>query len=331
MNAPAYLSCPYCAIRPRDSDDHIFPDFLGGTLTIRSCTYCNNTFGHTFESAVLSDLAPIMVVLRSAGLAAPRYAVWKKAKVHEGVEIDIDTDLKSNISQSTVEKDERGIFRSGTFQSEKAAKRSLRGLQQAGEKARIIEQAMSPLNISEVPIFLTIGVELRRLAMKIGVAAADRLGHHTEILDLRSRAFLIGEPIGGAPPVLLDMSSHEPLQKMRPPLSHNVFVKGNGRTGHCYAVVVFYGFIQVYAILNDTEYKGPDFAVFGFLSPVDYSSELKNVELISLPIPPQFVPRAFAEAGMQSWQHYFCEQAKAVFGAEKLTVKLEYVGTQLKK
>jgi len=28
--------CPYCDIRPRNSGDHIFPEFLGGRTTIRT-------------------------------------------------------------------------------------------------------------------------------------------------------------------------------------------------------------------------------------------------------------------------------------------------------
>src|SRR5439155_1178377 len=45
------LLCPYCAERPADSDDHVFPQFLGGKATILACTTCNNTFGHSFEAS----------------------------------------------------------------------------------------------------------------------------------------------------------------------------------------------------------------------------------------------------------------------------------------
>jgi HNH endonuclease len=322
---PFISNCPYCDSRPRDSNDHIFPDFLGGTTTIRSCTQCNNTFGHTFESAVLSDLAPIMVILRSLGLAAPRYAIWKRAKVHEGVEIDIDTNLVSNISQTVIAKDEFGRFKSGSFQSEKEAKKSLRGLENAGKRARIIEQQMSPFNISDLTLNFTVGPEFRRLAMKIGIAAADLFNHRDEILDPYSRAFLVGAPVTNDTPVRLDLSSYEPLQRLRPPLSHNVFVKGNGTTGHCYAVVVFYGVLQLYVILNDKNYSGNDFAIFGYLSPVDHKTEFKNIELISLPKPPQFVSRHSIETGLKNWQHCFNDQAKVIFGDGKINLKMEYL------
>jgi hypothetical protein len=184
--------------------------------------------------------------------------------------------------------------------------------------------------MGEVTLNLIIGAELRRLAVKIGVAAADLLGHHAEVLDSRSRAFLLGDKIDVAP-VCLDFSMYEPLQKLRAPLSHNVFVKGNGRTGHCYAVVMFYGFIQLYAILNDTGFKGEDFAIFGFLSPVDYKTAFEDIELISLAKPYQFVTPAFAEAGMARCQGSFQEQAKAVFGEGQVTVKMQYLGSQPKK
>lgn len=327
MNALSQ-NCPYCDVRPLTSNDHIFPDFLGGKITIRSCTKCNNTFGHTFEAAVLSDLAPLMVVLRSSGLPAPRYAVWKKATIHQGMEIDIDTDLKSNVSQTCIEKDEHGAFKSGTFHSAEVANRSLRGLERAGKNARITESTLAPLSLSELTLRVTIGAEIRRLAVKIGIAAADLMGHRAGVLDGKSRAFLLGDKIEGPAPVRLDFSHYEALQKLRPPLSHNVFVKGNGRTGHCYAVVMFYGFIQLYVILNDTGFKGTDFAVFGFLSPVDSKTAFNDVELISLAKPPQFVTPALAEAGMKKCQGSFQEQAKVVFGDGKVSVKMEYLGSQ---
>jgi len=185
--------------------------------------------------------------------------------------------------------------------------------------------------MAEVTLNLTIGAELRRLAVKIGVAAADILGHCADVLDSRSRAFLLGDNIDGAAPVRLDFSHYEPLQKFRPPLSHNVFVKGNGRTGHCYAVVMFYGFIQLYAILNDTGFKGADFAGFGFLSPVDYKTAFDTVEIISIAKPPQFVSQALAQAGMKRCQSSFQEQARAVFGDGQLTIKMEYLGSQPQK
>jgi hypothetical protein len=64
--------CPYCLERPRDSDDHVFPEFLGGTKTVRTYTPCNSEFGHRFEGPVSNDLAPVIVVLSFSGYKHPR-------------------------------------------------------------------------------------------------------------------------------------------------------------------------------------------------------------------------------------------------------------------
>jgi hypothetical protein len=324
----ASSNCPYCDLRPRNSDDHIFPNALAGKVTIRSCAKCNNTFGHAFEAAVISDLAPIMVILRSAGLPSPSYAVWKKAKTHEGIEIDIDTDLNSSVSRTLVEKDEQGMFKSAAFQTKKQAQKALQNFEKAGKKARLSERTLSPLKPSEISPRINIGLEMRRLAVKIGVAAADLLGHRTNILDPKSRAFLLNERFEGDAPVRFDVSNYPPLQELRPPLAHTVFVKGNSRTGHCYAVVMFYGFIQLYAILNDTDFLGSDFAVFGFLDPVTYKSEFRNIELIALPKPPQFLSHDAIDVGLKRLQDSFQDQAKTVFGENQVTFRLEYLGSQ---
>src|SRR5438105_1628344 len=89
--------CPYCLVRPRDSSDHVFPDFLGGTRKVGACTRCNNGFGHRFEGPVSKDLTPIIVLLSLSGYRHKRLVVYKGAWVDEatGIEYDLDSERRS--------------------------------------------------------------------------------------------------------------------------------------------------------------------------------------------------------------------------------------------
>jgi hypothetical protein len=90
-------SCPYCLIRPRDSGDHAFPDFLGGTRKVQSCTKCNSSFGHRFEGPVSKDLAPVIVFLSFSGYRHKRFVVHERAWIDEvtGIEYDLDSERRS--------------------------------------------------------------------------------------------------------------------------------------------------------------------------------------------------------------------------------------------
>lgn len=64
--------CPYCGSDFADSDDHIFPAFLGGKRTMPACRACNSRFGHTFEAQVAGTLEPIYVQLAKWGVPLPK-------------------------------------------------------------------------------------------------------------------------------------------------------------------------------------------------------------------------------------------------------------------
>ena len=104
---------------------------------------------------------------------------------------------------------------------------------------------------------------------------------------------------------------------MRVPFSHSVFAKGNNSTGRCYAVVEFYGTIQLYSILNDRCYRGPEFAGWGLLSPLDdYKEWFKPVEPIGLPEAPLHISPESYRSGLRGWQERFKRQGDQAFGRE---------------
>src|SRR2546428_1756215 len=249
MSASTQL-CPYCGIRPRTSDDHVFPEFLGGQTTIRACKPCNDLFGHAFEGRVSSDFAPIVVMLRRGGLHSPRRVVWKCAMKKEGVDYDLDSDLQSTPSKPSIERDETGAIKRGVFAGLRAAKSFIRGLEVQGKKLRLTPQTTGGIDIRKVEFKLNIGMEVRRLAIKLAISAADHMGFSDGLMDNETREFLLGNT-EKSNRVRVDYTRHQTLEKIRMPLSHFAFVKGNGKTHNTYAIVQFYGLVQFYVLLNE--------------------------------------------------------------------------------
>jgi HNH endonuclease len=156
--------CPYCGVRPRNSDDHIFPEFLGGKTTVRACKSCNDLFGHTFEGPVSNDFAPVVVTLRRGGLRPPRRAVWKHAIKKEGVDYDLDSDLQLSPSDPSIERDAEGSVKRAVFASLRAARSFIRGQEAQGRKLKSTPQTIEGTDIRKLEFKLKIGREVRRLA-----------------------------------------------------------------------------------------------------------------------------------------------------------------------
>src|SRR5258707_5541196 len=190
MSASIQL-CPYCGIRPRTSDDHIFPEFLGGQTTIRACKPCNDLFGHAFEGRVSSDFAPIVVMLRRGGLRSPRLVVWKCAMKKEGVDYDLDSDLQLTPSKPSIERDETGAIKRGVFAGFQAAKGFIRGQEAQGKKLKFTPQTIEGIDVRKLDFKLNIGMEVRRLAIKLAVAAADHMRSEEHTSELQSRQYLV--------------------------------------------------------------------------------------------------------------------------------------------
>src|ERR1035438_4810923 len=82
--------CPYCTESVANTDDHVFPQFLGGSRKIPACGPCNHMFGHTFEAAVARMLEPAYVQLAKLGVPLPeRERWWNRAYEVDGVKVDL--------------------------------------------------------------------------------------------------------------------------------------------------------------------------------------------------------------------------------------------------
>jgi hypothetical protein len=320
--SPSTQLCPYCGIRPRTSDDHIFPEFLGGQTTIRACKPCNDLFGHAFEGRVSSDFAPIVVMFRRGGLHSPRRVVWKYAMKKEGVDYDLDSDLQSTPSKPSIERDETGAIKRGVFAGLQAAKSFIRGLEAQGMKLTMTSQTVGGIDIRKVEFKLNIGMEVRRLAIKLAISAADHLGFSDGLMDNEIREFLLGNT-EKSNRVRVDYTRHAALEKIRTPLSHFVFVKGNGKTYNTYAIVQFYGLLQFYVLLNEGAFAHDDFAIAAALDVAKgYREHFEQTELLMFPVAPVNLGRWQFQQLQSDWMKKWNAEAQAVLQDDAKIVSL---------
>jgi hypothetical protein len=81
--SPTAETCPYS--EPpfgKFTNDHIFPDFLGGRKSIRVCRDCNSGFGHSFEAKAAAQIKRMQVFVSHSGLDLSRApATWPADKL----------------------------------------------------------------------------------------------------------------------------------------------------------------------------------------------------------------------------------------------------------
>jgi hypothetical protein len=304
--------CPYCLSKPRSSDDHIFPAFLGGKTTVRACKPCNDLFGYTFESSVSNDLAPTVVMLRRAGLRSPRRVVWKRALKIEGKDYDLDSNLKLTPSIPSIERDNEGLIKGAIFPSRASAKSFICGQELLGKKLKATWRALEGIDLRRLNLAIRVGPDMRRLAIKMAIAATDLMGFPRDIADAECRGFLLGN-IGATQRVRIDFDVHDKLEQLRRPLSHSIFVKGNSQTKKSYAIVQFFGLVQLYVLLNDGGFASSDFAISAVLDIAkEYVERFEKTELLLLPEAPTQLGYWKSQELKPKWLRKFNSEAQEV-------------------
>lgn len=317
--------CPYCKELDRNSDDHIFPAFLGGTATIRVCKSCNDTFGHDFEAAVAENLGPLQVFLRACGLKAPRSILWKRAFVDEtsGVELDLDSELRARPSKPQIPNETSKGSRQAIFRNRKEAQRFLdtlrdRGLIVDGDVREQVDKGIIPkLRSFNVPI----GPELRRLVVKMCVGVAEKSGNDGQVIEPSARSFLLGATHTDIP-VRIAYLSYDSLDKNRPPLSHVVFVAGDNSSKKCYGIVQFFGTIQLFVVLH-ANFLGESFAILATLNPVTAKETFTKTEYVELPEAPRFISSEDRDKGLRHWAEKLNHQITSGLGSDRGTIRID--------
>ncbi len=139
-------------------------------------------------------------------------------------------------------------------------------------------------------------------------------GAQVGLLDTAGRNFLLGTETQGPARALLDFRMHAPLERLRPALSHIVFVQGDKQTKQCRGIVQLFGTIQLYLFLNDQNYTGPGFAAVALHDPHTREERFYSVDPIEITQPPAMK----LDQGMHEWENRLNAQVPALLGESKL-------------
>ncbi len=188
----------------------------------------------------------------------------------------------------------------------------IRGQEAQGKRLKLTPQTIEGIDIGKLEFKLNIGMEVRRLAIKLAIAAAEHMGFSDGLIDKETREFLLGNT-KNTTRVRLHLARHEALEKIRPPLSHFAFVKGNSQTHKSYAIVQFYGLVQLYVLLNDGAFARNDFAIIAvFDLAKGYAERFEQTELLAFPEAPIKLGHSEAQRLQLDWMKKWNAEAQAV-------------------
>jgi HNH endonuclease len=280
-------TCPYSQLPYGEfTDDHIFPRFLGGSRTIRVCRQCNNTFGHTFEGRASNQLKRLQVFISDFGLDLTRTtATWPAAIVIDEIAYDLQSGPEGAqyvLHKPTFIKDSEGNILGGKARSLSEARQITSGLKNAGKikDAEILYDEDKPFEGVNLTSALTFNDDLYRLATKMAGAALVAFDRAHVVAESGIPAYLHGAASIPVSPAYCDI---EPIRKLRPPLSHAVYVE-LGRVS--YAIVLIFGFLKIYVPLP---YAKEAVAFLGSLDPMSGDESFQVVKPVGARTVPQYL------------------------------------------
>ena len=315
------ILCPYCRKRSCGSDDHVFPEFLGGRRTIPACATCNSRFGHRFEGPVSKDLAPIIVFLSFSGLKPKRTTVHKKAWVdrESGHAYDIDSNRQSTITKPYLQKDSDGNIRRIIARDAKEGEKIAQSLVRKGLAKGFVDRSHETRQVQ--PPFenvrINIGGEMRQLAVKMCVGLAQLLAPGVDVVETSTRNFLL-EDSPERSPVCQVYRRYPSLDALRPALAHLIYVEADPANGRCYGVVQLFGVFQFYVPLH-TNFAGPAFAGLGVLNVTDGLEEFGLREPMRLQETTREISVQEYSAGLEELGQEFNRQTQQAFGNVAIT------------
>jgi hypothetical protein len=157
---------------------------------------------------------------------------------------------------------------------------------------------------------LQLGPAIKQLALKISAAAATLLPHFSsESLSL-ARQHLTGARSDGTVDVVRPAyDSFAELDSIREALCHLVYVKR--AQGDIWAVVQFFGVVQLYCRLGTHDDSAPDSSILGTLDPVTGQEHFSNAPMIEFPVPPFSIPAEIYPSKFSQWVAKFRVEALA--------------------
>ena len=315
------IRCPYCAkLAVVLSRDHIFPVFLGGHRKIPCCggsDNCNSKFGHTFEAGAAKYLQTLHVFISSWGLPLRSVSpIWVAAYSHDGKPYDLEvgeTGVRPILSSSSphIQWDEKGKIASREFRTQREAELFAKHLLKNGKAKRVEIVAVSPpeIDMAGLGMELQLGPDIKRLALKISVAAATLLPHFTSESVFLARQYLTGARSAGyiVDVVLPAYDTFNELDSIRGSLCHLVYTVR--ARGDIWAVVQFFGVVQLYCRLGAYDASVPEAAILGTFDPVTGRENFSDAPIIQIPVPPFSIPAEIYASKLGQWLAKFRAEA----------------------
>ena len=306
--------CPYCEPPYTEfTDDHIFPQFLGGRKTIRVCKKCNNSFGHSFEGRASQQLKRLQVFISHFGLDLARNpAVWPSALAIDDVKYDVMSGPEGTqyrLSSPIIRRDSEGRVVGGKARSQSEGNKLAKGLIESGRAKNVeIVPANSP-TLEDVKLDITGSFDenIFRFSTKLAAAVAVASGYQQVI----SRSEIPGYLHGTAKwPTSIAFCDVETLRRMKPPLAHTVYLEMGEAS---YALVLIFGFKKIFVPLPASPMPR---GILASLDPLTGAESFEDVEPIGPRKIPDFIREEFARAHIQGMLDVLAEDAVAR-GAKK--------------
>ena len=284
--------CPYSDLPFGEfTNDHIFPESLGGRRTIRVCRNCNSKFGHLFEAVAAKQLKRMQVFVSHFGLDLSRTpASWPSALEIDGVIYDLKSGAcgaQYELARPVILRNETGQITGGRARSLTEAKQIANSLKRKGlaKDVNVEKRASENLNGVKLEVDLSYNQELYKFSAKLASNLSIAMGREHLIKASGIANYLHGASTWNTRLAYCDTSA---IRDLRPPLSHAAYVEF-GLVSH--AVIILFGGPQIYVPLPAAK-KG---AILGFLDPI--TGEERFDEVAPLGILP--APSALTEGEFQ--------------------------------
>ena len=243
-------------------------------------------------------------------------AAHKRAWVDEStwIEYDVDSKRRSYPSKPHLIREDGKVKRIVARSPREARKivarlKAKSHVKEFIEKNEIKEGIRPPLR----NVRISVGTEMRQLAVKMCVAVSQLIVPDIVLLDGRCRQFLLDKTPASSP-VRQTYSRYPNLDARRPPLAHAVYVEGDSCSAKCFGVVqLFGGTFQFYVPLSSS-YTGRSFAALGVLDVITFREQFQEVERLQVPEAPQFIGQDDMMRSLTEWGTNLNAQVQAAFG-----------------
>lgn len=305
--------CPYCEPPYTTfTDDHIFPQFLGGRRTIRVCKGCNSTFGHSFEGKASQQIKRLQVFISHFGLdLGDNPGLWPSSLTVEDVEYDLvsgPSGAQYRLSKPVIRRDGGGRIIGGQARSRSEANKIAKGMIESGnaKTVEISEQVGATFDDVKLNVDSSFDDDLFRFATKLAAAVLVDSGYRELVASSDIPSYLHGRAAWRTSVAYCDVDS---LHKIKPPLAHTVYVELGPVS---YAVVLIFGYKKIFVPLPS---KLPARAILASLDPITGEEQFGDVDPIGPRSIPIWISEGLAHAHLQGMLDTLTKDA-AVRGAK---------------